>query len=64
VGLLNVGTEELKGNAVIKSAHERLSSGYLNLNYKGYVEGTDISNGNIDVVVTDGFTGNIALKTA
>ena len=64
VGLLNVGTEELKGNAVIKAAHERLSGGHINLNYKGYIEGTDISNGNIDVVVTDGFTGNIALKTA
>lgn len=64
VGLLNVGTEELKGNAVIKAAHERLSESQLGLNYVGYVEGNDISNGEADVIVTDGFTGNIALKTA
>jgi glycerol-3-phosphate acyltransferase PlsX len=64
VGLLNVGTEELKGNAIIKAAHERLSNSELGLNYIGYVEGDDISFGNVDVVVTDGFTGNIALKTA
>ncbi len=64
IGLLNVGTEELKGNAVIKAAHERLSSSELGLNYQGYVEGNDISFGNVDVIVTDGFTGNVALKTA
>ena len=64
VGLLNVGTEELKGNATIKAAHERLSESQLGLNYQGYVEGNDISFGDVDVVVTDGFTGNIALKTA
>lgn len=64
VGLLNVGTEELKGNAVIKAAHERLSQSQLGLNYIGYVEGGDISMGGAEVIVTDGFTGNIALKTA
>lgn len=64
VGLLNVGTEELKGNATIKAAHERLSQSELDLNYVGYVEGNDISYGDVDVVVTDGYTGNIALKTA
>ena len=64
VGLLNIGTEDLKGNAVIKAAHERLSQSELDLNYVGYVEGNDISFGKADVVVTDGFTGNIALKTA
>jgi len=64
VGLLNVGTEEGKGNAVVKIAHERLSQSQLGLNYKGFVEGYDISIGKVDVVVTDGFTGNIALKTA
>jgi glycerol-3-phosphate acyltransferase PlsX len=64
VGLLNVGTEEGKGNAVVKIAHERLSQSQLGLNYKGFVEGYDISQGNVDVVVTDGFTGNVALKTA
>jgi len=64
VGLLNIGTEDLKGNAIIKAAHERLSQSELDLNYVGYVEGNDISFGGADVVVTDGFTGNIALKTA
>jgi len=64
VGLLNVGTEDLKGNAVIKAAHQRLSESELDLNYVGYVEGNDIAMGTVDVIVTDGFTGNIALKTA
>ena len=64
IGLLNVGTEDQKGNAVIKAAHERLSESQLGLNYVGYVEGNDISTGSTDVIVTDGFTGNIALKTA
>jgi len=64
VGLLNVGTEDLKGNAVIKAAHERLNESQLGLNYIGYVEGNDISMGGAEVIVTDGFTGNIALKTA
>ncbi|WP_409433906.1 phosphate acyltransferase PlsX [Litorimonas sp. RW-G-Af-16] len=64
VGLLNVGSEEGKGNATVNAAHERLSKSELDLNYKGYVEGNDISFGDIDVVVTDGYTGNIALKTA
>lgn len=64
IGLLNVGTEDQKGNATIKAAHERLSQSHIGINYQGYVEGNDISFGNTDVVVTDGFTGNIALKTA
>lgn len=64
IGLLNVGTEDQKGNAVIKLAHERLSESQLGLNYIGYVEGNDISTGSCDVIVTDGFTGNVALKTA
>lgn len=64
IGLLNVGTEDLKGNAVIKAAHERLNESDIELNYIGYVEGYDISMGGADVIVTDGFTGNIALKTA
>jgi glycerol-3-phosphate acyltransferase PlsX len=64
VGLLNVGTEEGKGNTVTKAAHERLSQSQLGLEYKGFVEGSDISAGTVDVVVTGGFTGNIALKTA
>ena len=64
VGLLNVGTEDLKGNAIVKAAHERLSQSQLDMNYIGYVEGNDITSGAADIVVTDGFTGNIALKTA
>ena len=64
VALLNVGTEDLKGNDVVKAAHERLSESQLGLNYIGYVEGSDISMGGAEVIVTDGFTGNIALKTA
>lgn len=64
IGLLNVGTEEMKGNAIVQGAHDSLSCSSLGLNYIGFVEGNDISCGNVDVVVTDGFTGNIALKTA
>ena len=64
VGLLNVGTEDLKGNAIVKAAHERLSQSQLDMNYIGYVEGNDITSGAADIVITDGFTGNIALKTA
>lgn len=64
VGLINVGSEEGKGNDAVKAAHERLSQSQLGLNYIGYVEGYDISTGGSDVFVTDGFTGNVALKTA
>ena len=66
VGLLNVGTEENKGNDQIKIAAEKLRNLSLKsiVNYLGFVEGNDISLGKTNVVVTDGFTGNIALKTA
>ena len=64
IGLLNVGVEDQKGHAILRAAHERLSESQLGLNYIGYVEGNDIASGRCDVVVTDGFTGNIALKTA
>ncbi len=64
IGLLNVGTESLKGNAIIQAAHDSLSCSDLGLNYIGFVEGNDISMGDVDVIVTDGFTGNVALKTA
>jgi len=64
VGLLNVGSEEGKGNDTVKAAHERLTQSELGLNYIGYVEGNDISMGGADVFITDGFTGNVALKTA
>ena len=66
VGLLNVGVEENKGNDIIQSASETLTkmSESSAINYYGYVEGNDISIGKTNVVVTDGFTGNVALKTA
>ena len=64
VGLLNVGEEETKGHDNVRAAHEALRADPLELNYVGFVEGDDISAGAADVVVTDGFTGNIALKTA
>ncbi|CAN5250865.1 phosphate acyltransferase PlsX [soil metagenome] len=64
VGLLNVGSEDQKGHEEVREAHGILRDGGLPLNYKGFVEGTDISQGTVDVIVTDGFTGNVALKTA
>ena len=64
VGLLNVGTEDEKGTSTIKAAHTRFRDLDFGLDYAGYVEGNDISSGTVDVIVTDGFTGNIALKTA
>lgn len=63
VGLLNIGEEELKGIDSVKLANDYLKS-IADLNYYGFVEGNDISMGTTDVVVTDGYTGNIALKTA
>ncbi|WP_374763822.1 phosphate acyltransferase PlsX [Yunchengibacter salinarum] len=64
VGLLNVGVEELKGKEAIREAGQILRhSNHLNINFQGFVEGTDISSGRVDVIVTDGFTGNVALKT-
>ena len=62
VGLLNVGSEELKGNATVQSAAQLLRN-FPDLNFKGFVEGDDITSGKTDVVVTDGFSGNIALKS-
>lgn len=64
VGLLNVGSEEMKGHDEVKEAHQLLKSKSLPIDYHGFVEGNDIMEGTVDVVVTDGFTGNIALKTA
>lgn len=65
VGLLNVGTEEIKGNEEVKAAHAVLKSAIsLPLEYKGFVEGDRIGQGAVDVVVVEGFAGNIALKTA
>ena len=64
IGLLNIGSEDSKGHGHLKAAAELLGSGDLDLNYYGFVEGDDISAGTVDVVVTDGFSGNVALKTA
>jgi phosphate acyltransferase len=64
VGLLNIGTEEVKGNEVLKAAAQVLRAVELPMRFQGFVEGDDISTGTVDVVVTDGFTGNVALKTA
>ncbi len=64
VGLLNVGQEELKGNETVRAAARLIRDSGVDLNYQGFVEGDDISLGVVDVVVTDGFSGNIALKTA
>jgi glycerol-3-phosphate acyltransferase PlsX len=67
VGLLNVGTEEQKGNDAVKGAAEILraaTAANFPMAFHGFVEGNDIAEGTVDVVVTDGFTGNIALKTA
>src|SRR6202050_1159825 len=60
VGLLNIGEEEIKGNDVVQAAHNLMSAG--DINYVGFVEGHDIFSDKVDVVVTDGFTGNVALK--
>jgi glycerol-3-phosphate acyltransferase PlsX len=64
VGLLNVGQEELKGDGTVRDADRLLRAAELDMDYQGFVEGDDISMGTTDVVVTDGFTGNVALKTA
>ena len=66
VALLNVGSEEMKGTEILKLASERLKglSNEKNFLYNGYIEGNNIMSGESNVIVTDGFTGNIALKTA
>jgi phosphate acyltransferase len=61
VGLLNIGSEDIKGHQIVQAAHQLLQASRLE--YVGYVEGDDIFTGVVDVVVTDGFTGNVALKT-
>jgi len=61
VGLLNIGAEDMKGNELVQEASRLLHAS--SLNYIGFVEGNDIFGGEVDVVVTDGFTGNVALKT-
>lgn len=64
IGLLNVGEEEQKGNAALRDAAAVLMNPENGLNYSGFIEGNDITAGVVDVVVSDGFAGNIAIKTA
>lgn len=64
VGLLNVGAEELKGHDILREAATSLRTHVDDMAFYGFVEGNDISKGTVDVVVTDGFTGNVALKSA
>ena len=64
VGLLNVGSEEEKGHEEVREANRLLRATQFDFDYRGFVEGDDIAKGSVDVVVTDGFTGNVALKTA
>ena len=64
VGLLNVGAEDMKGHEEVRQAHSILRSGKFDLDYRGFVEGDELFQNKVDVVVTDGFTGNVALKTA
>ena len=65
VALLNIGSEELKGNEVIKETFQILNEKKSNnFNFGGYIEGNELMNGEVNVIVADGFTGNVALKTA
>ncbi len=61
IGLLNVGAEDIKGHETVREAAAMLADSTLN--YVGFIEGSDLTSGKVDVVVTDGFTGNVALKT-
>ncbi|MDR0484408.1 MAG: phosphate acyltransferase PlsX [Alphaproteobacteria bacterium] len=62
IGLLNIGSESIKGNKIVQDTSELLLKHQHHLNYKGFAEGHDIFKGNFDVIVADGFTGNITLK--
>ena len=65
VALLNIGSEEIKGNEIIKNTYQKLSQiNNLNYEFKGFIEGNNLMNGEVNVIVADGFTGNVALKTA
>tara|TARA_A100001035_G_scaffold279568_1_gene281382 strand:- start:76 stop:1077 length:1002 start_codon:yes stop_codon:yes gene_type:complete len=65
VALLNIGSEELKGNETIKETYKILNKKKSeDLDFAGYIEGNELMNGNVNVIVSDGFTGNVALKTA
>ena len=65
VALLNIGSEELKGNEIIKETFQKLNDiKNENFDFSGYIEGNELMNGEVNVIVSDGFTGNVALKTA
>jgi len=65
VALLNIGSEELKGNEIIKETYQQLNQrNNTGFEFKGYIEGNHLMNGDVNVIVADGFTGNVALKTA
>lgn len=64
IGLLNVGVEDTKGSEIVKAAAQDIREGGYTFNFHGYIEGNDIAQGVVDVVVTDGFTGNTVLKSA
>ncbi len=64
IGLLNIGSEDLKGTDTLRQAAQMLRDSPLELEFHGFIEGDDIAMGTVDVCVTDGFTGNVALKTA
>jgi glycerol-3-phosphate acyltransferase PlsX len=65
VALLNIGSEEIKGNEIIKETYQQLNKkDNLDFEFKGYIEGNELMNGDVNVIVADGFTGNVALKTA
>ena len=65
VALLNIGSEELKGNEIIKETFKVLNEKkFKNFNFSGYIEGNELMNGEVNVIISDGFTGNVALKTA
>ena len=65
VALLNIGSEEIKGNEIIKDTyHQLIKRNNLDFEFKGYIEGNQLMNGDVNVIVADGFTGNVALKTA
>ena len=64
VALLNIGSEEIKGNEVIKETYKKLNKvENLDFEFKGYIEGNNLMKGEVNVIVSDGFTGNISLKT-
>ena len=65
VALLNIGSEEIKGNDILKNTYQKMSKiNNSDFDFKGFIEGNELMNGEVNVIVSDGFTGNVALKTA